>query len=91
MNHVWQKKTKEPQLPLYGMIGKGQFGRFADMKDPLEDENEQNEAENVAEEPSMMLQMMLNMYQLMMLNMYQLILLMIFMLCLQTKLIFQIY
>ena len=32
------------------MIGKGHFGRFADMKDPLEDDNEQNEAENVAEE-----------------------------------------
>ena len=44
------KKTKEPQPPLYGMIGKGHFGRFADMKDPLEDDNDQNEVENVAEE-----------------------------------------
>jgi len=32
------------------MIGKGHFGRFADMKDPLEDDNDQNEVENVAEE-----------------------------------------
>ena len=32
------------------MIGKGHFGRFADMKDPLEKDNDQNEVENVAEE-----------------------------------------
>ena len=44
------KKAKEPQPPLYGMIGKGHFGRFVDMKDPLEDDNDQNEVENVAEE-----------------------------------------
>ena len=44
------KKAKEPQPPLYGMIGKGHFGRFANMKDPLEDENDQNEEENAAEE-----------------------------------------
>ena len=43
-------KAKKPQPPLYGMIGKGHFGRFADMKDPLEDDNDQNEVENVAEE-----------------------------------------
>ena len=45
-----EKKAKEPQPPLYGMIGKGHFGIFADMKDPLEDDNDQNEVENVAEE-----------------------------------------
>ena len=44
------KKSKEPQPPLYGMIWKGHFGRFADMKYPLEDDNDENEAENVAEE-----------------------------------------
>ena len=49
-----EKKEKEPQPPLYGMIGKGHFGRFANMKDPLEDENDQNEVENVAEEDIMM-------------------------------------
>ena len=43
------KKPKEPQPQLYGMTRKGHFGRFADMKDPLEDVNEQNEVENVAE------------------------------------------
>ena len=37
------KKTKEPQPPLYGMIGKWHFGRLADMKDPLEYENDENE------------------------------------------------
>ena len=26
------KKAKEPQPPLYGMIGKGHFGRFTNMK-----------------------------------------------------------
>lgn len=45
-----EKKAKEPQPPLYLMIGKGHFGRFVDMKDPLEDDNDQNEAKNVAEE-----------------------------------------
>ena len=48
-SHV-AKKVKEPQPPLYGMIGKWHFGRFADMKDPLEDENDKNEEENVVEE-----------------------------------------
>ena len=38
-----EKKAKEPQPPLYGIIGKGHFGIFADMKDPLEDDNDQNE------------------------------------------------
>ena len=45
-----EKKTKEPQPPLYRMTGKWRFGRFTDMKYPLEDDNDQNEAENVAEE-----------------------------------------
>ena len=44
------KKAKEPQPPLHGMIGKACIGRFADIKDPLEKENEQNEAENIVEE-----------------------------------------
>ena len=44
------KKAKEPQSPLYGMIGKGHFGRFANIKYMLEEDNDQNEAENVAEE-----------------------------------------
>ena len=41
------KKEKKPQPPLHGMIGKAYIGRFADIKDPLE---EQNEAENIVEE-----------------------------------------
>ena len=48
-SHV-AKKAKEPQPPLYGMIGKAYIERFADIKDPLEEENEQNEAENIVEE-----------------------------------------
>ena len=36
------KKAKEPQPPLYGMIRKGHFGRFVDMKDLLQDDNDQN-------------------------------------------------
>ena len=43
------KKAKEPQPPLHGMIGKAYIGRFADIKDPLDEENEQNEAENIVE------------------------------------------
>ena len=44
------KKAKDPQPPLFEMIGKGHFRTFADMKYPLEDDNDQNEAKNVAEE-----------------------------------------
>ena len=43
--HV-EKKAKEPQPPLHGMIGKAYIGRFVDIIDPLEEENEQNEVEN---------------------------------------------
>ena len=45
-----EKKAKEPQPPLHGMFGKTYIGRFADIKDPLEKENEQKEAENIVEE-----------------------------------------
>ena len=45
-----EKKGKEPQPPLHGMIGKAYIGRFTYIKDPLEEENEQNEAENIVEE-----------------------------------------
>ena len=45
-----EKKAKELQPPLHGMFGKTYIGRFADIKDPLEEENEQNEAENIVEE-----------------------------------------
>lgn len=44
------KKAKEPQPPLHGMFGKTYIGSFADIKDPLEEENEQNETENIVEE-----------------------------------------
>ena len=44
------KNENEPQPPLHEMIGKAYIGRFADIKDPLEEENEQNEAQNIVEE-----------------------------------------
>jgi len=44
------KKAKKPQPPIHGMFGKTYIGRFADIKDPLEEENEQNETENIVEE-----------------------------------------
>ena len=44
------KMAKEPQPPLDGIIGKTYIERFADIKDPLEEENEQNETENILEE-----------------------------------------
>ena len=44
------KKEKEPQPPLYGMIGKWHFGRFANMKGPLEEENEEIQSRNIVEE-----------------------------------------
>ena len=52
MNPLWQKKAKEPQQPLDGMIGKAYFGTFADIKDPSAEENDETEAnnENIVEE-----------------------------------------
>ena len=44
------KKAKEPQPPLHGMFGKTYIGSFTDIKDPLEEENKQNETENIVEE-----------------------------------------
>ena len=44
------KKAKEPQPPLHGIFGKTYIGIFADIKDPLEEENEQKETENIVEE-----------------------------------------
>ena len=46
------KKEKESQPPLDGMIGKTFFGTFKDIKDPLEEQNDETEAnnENIVEE-----------------------------------------
>ena len=30
--------SKEPQSPLGGMFGKGYFGNFADIEDPMEED-----------------------------------------------------
>ena len=48
-SHV-EKMAKEPQPLLYGMIEKGHFGRFADMKYRLENDIEENREENIVEE-----------------------------------------
>jgi len=45
-----QKKEKEPQPPLDGMIEKEYIGRFADIKDPPEEENDQTEVKKIMEE-----------------------------------------
>ena len=45
-----EKKAKEPQPPLHGMFGKTYIGRCTDIKDPLEEEDEKKEAENIVEE-----------------------------------------
>lgn len=47
-SHV-SKNEKEPQPPLHGMIGNAYIGRFTNIKDPLEEENEKNEVENIVE------------------------------------------
>ena len=44
-SHV-AKKTKEPQPPLDGMIGNTYFGTFTNIEDPLEEENDETEANN---------------------------------------------
>ncbi len=41
------ENAKEPQPPLYGMIGKGNFGRVADMKDPVDVQNEETQEGNI--------------------------------------------
>ena len=48
-SHV-EKKAKEPQPLLHGMFGKTYIGRFADIKDPLEEEIAQKEVENIVED-----------------------------------------
>ena len=42
-----EKKAKDLN---HHYMGKTYIGRFADIKDPLEDENEKKEAENIVEE-----------------------------------------
>jgi hypothetical protein len=44
------KMSKEPQVPLGGMIGKDHFGELADIKEPMEEQNDTMEAQNDGEE-----------------------------------------
>jgi hypothetical protein len=41
--------SKEPQLPLKGLIGKDHFGELVDIKDPMEEKNDTMEAQNDVE------------------------------------------
>ena len=45
-----EKLSKEPQVPLGGMIGKDHFGELAYIKEPMEEHNETMEAQNDVEE-----------------------------------------
>jgi len=49
------KRAKELQPPLHGMFGKTYIWRFANIKNPLEEENEQNETKNIVEDTMMKL------------------------------------
>jgi hypothetical protein len=42
--------SKEPQVPLGGMIGKDNFGKLADIKESMEERNDTMEAQNDVEE-----------------------------------------
>jgi hypothetical protein len=45
-----EKLSKEPQVPLGGMIGKDHFGELEDIKEPMEEQNDTMEAQNDVEE-----------------------------------------
>ena len=42
--------TKEPQVPLGGMIGNDHFGELAEIKEPMEEQNDTMEAQNDVKE-----------------------------------------
>ena len=44
------KLSKEPQVPLGGMIGKDHFGELAYIKEPMEEQNDTMEAQNDVKE-----------------------------------------
>ena len=44
------KLSKEPQVPLGGMIRKDHFGELADIKEPMEEQNDTMEAQNDVKE-----------------------------------------
>ena len=45
-----EKLSKDPQVPLWGMIGKDHFGEIADIKETMEEQNDTMEAQNDVEE-----------------------------------------
>jgi hypothetical protein len=45
-----EKMSKEPKVPLGGLIGKDHFGELADIKDPMEEKNDTMEAQNDVQE-----------------------------------------
>ena len=44
------KLSKEPQVPLGGIIGNDHFGELAVIKEPMEEQNDLMEAQNDTEE-----------------------------------------
>jgi hypothetical protein len=45
-----EKMSKEPQVPLGGLIGEDHFGELVDIKDPMEEKNDTMEAHNDVQE-----------------------------------------
>jgi hypothetical protein len=45
-----EKMSKEPQVPLGGMIGKDHFGELVDIKDPMKEQNDTMKTQNDVEE-----------------------------------------
>jgi hypothetical protein len=50
VNQKVEKLSKEPQVPLGGVIGKDHFGELANIKEPMEEQNDTMEAQNDIEE-----------------------------------------
>jgi hypothetical protein len=44
------KMSKDPQVPLGGLIGNNHFGELADIKDPMEEKNDTIETQNDVKE-----------------------------------------
>jgi hypothetical protein len=50
VNQKVEKLSKEPQVPLGGVIGNDHFGELANIKEPMEEQNDTMEAQNDIEE-----------------------------------------
>ena len=50
MNQMWQKLSKEPQVPLGWLTGNDHFEELEDIKDPMEEQNDTMEEHNDVQE-----------------------------------------